>query len=528
MKKTTKVLGIAILTILIVSLVAFSPSRAQEQLTESDVAQAKVSLSSLYDQINPSIVYISVAVPAGQSSSNNLTIPWDQNFDFRDLLPYIEQQQNQETPEQDSPETTERMTYGSGTGFVWDTEGHIVTNNHVVEDAAEITITYYDGIVRDASIVGTDPDSDLAVLKIEDFRPEIQPVTMGDSTSVKTGDFVAAIGNPFGNNGTMTQGIVSALGRSFTLESGATETGHYTIPDMIQTDAAINPGNSGGVLINLNGEVVGVVNSFASSTYSSAGIGYAIPAALANRVVPQLIAEGFYQHAWIGISGIALTPDINAALELDHDQRGAFVQTVQKNSPAEAAGIVGGSETIKISNSSIYSDGDIVTKIDDVDVKGMDDIIAYLASHTSVGDTITLHVLRDGSEIDVPVTLSARPTSAERTQAAQTTEEQKASGNAWLGTYVKDITAADAEKIGIPEDTEGALIYQVTKDSPADDAALQENDVIVKIDGTAIRNVQGLKNELAKYFPGERITLTILRGGEEQEVRLTLGTTATR
>ena len=205
-----------------------------------------------------------------------------------------------------------------------------MTNNHVIEDAAEVTVTYYDGIVRDAEVIGADPDSDLAVLKVTDARTDIQPVTLGDSSKVKTGDFVAAIGNPFGNTGTMTQGIVSALGRSFSLESGSDETGHYSIPDMIQTDAAINPGNSGGVLINLNGEVIGVVNSFSSSTYSSAGIGYAIPSNLAIRVIPKLISDGSYQHAWIGMSGIALTPEINEALELDHDQRGALIQTFKK------------------------------------------------------------------------------------------------------------------------------------------------------------------------------------------------------
>ncbi len=296
---------------------------------------------------------------------------------------------------------------------------------------------------------------------------------------------------------------------------------------MIQTDAAINPGNSGGVLINLNGEVIGVVNSFSSSTYSSAGIGYAIPSNLAIRVVPKLISDGSYQHAWIGMSGIALTPEINEALELDHDQRGALIQTVQKDSPAEAAGIQGGKETIEISGSEIYSDGDIVTKINDRVVKGMDDVISYLASNTSVGDKITLHILRDGKEIDMDVTLAARPSSEEREQKAEVIA-QNGKGNAWIGTYVKDITAEDIKSLNLPEGTEGALISQVTKDSPADDAELQVNDIIQKMDDQEIHNVDELKEELAKYLPGERITLTILRDNETIEVRLTLGTTVTR
>jgi S1-C subfamily serine protease len=534
MKKTTKIIWIAALMILALSFGAFSLVQAQEKVTEEDVTQAKISLSNLYEEIDPSVVYISVAIPATQASvDNNMDIPWDQNFNIQDLIPYIEQfNQPDNRKQQDQPEsdqgTEEQMSYASGTGFVWDTEGHIVTNNHVIEDAAKVTVTYYDGIVRDAKVIGADPDSDLAVLEITDFRTDIKPVTMGDSSTLKTGDFVAAIGNPFGNTGTMTQGIVSALGRSFSIESGSDQTGHYTIPDMIQTDAAINPGNSGGVLINLNGEVVGVVNSFSSSTYSSAGIGYAIPSALANRVVPKLITDGSYQHPWIGISGIALTPEINEALELEHDQRGAFVQTVQNGSPAEAAGIVGGTETIQIGGSDVYSDGDIVTKIEDRDVKGMDDIIAYLASNTSVGDTITLHVIRDGKEMDVEVTLAARPSSEERNKDTQEVVAQNGEGNAWIGTYVKDLTADDLTTLNLPEGTDGALINQVTADSPADDAKLQVNDIIQKLDDTEIHNVQELKAELAKYLPGERITLTILRGAETLEVRLTLGTTVTR
>ncbi len=532
MKKSTKIIWLSIVFILAISFGAFSLVNAQENISQADVATAKLSLSSLYDQINPSVVFISVAVPAKTASMDpKQDYPWIENFNFQDIIPFLEQfnQQNQPNEKQPEPdnESEKPMQYGSGTGFVYDTEGHIVTNNHVIEDATEITVTYYDGIVRKAEVIGSDPDSDLAVLEVTDFRAEIQPVTLGDSSTIKTGDFVAAIGNPFGNNGTMTQGIISALGRSFSLESGSDETGHYSIPDMIQTDAAINPGNSGGVLINLNGEVIGVVNSFSSSTYSSAGIGYAIPSNLAKRVVPKLISDGAYQHAWIGMSGIALTPEINEALELNHDQRGALIQTVQKDSPAEAAGIEGGKETVTISGADIFSDGDIVTKINDRDVKGMDDVISYLASNTSVGDTITLHVLRDGKEMDVDITLAARPSSEEREQKTEVIA-QNGKGNAWIGTFVKDLTTDDLKTIGLPEGTEGALISQVTKDSPADDAELQVNDVIQKMDDQEIHNVKELKEELAKYLPGERITLTILRGSETLEIRLTLGTTVTR
>jgi S1-C subfamily serine protease len=295
---------------------------------------------------------------------------------------------------------------------------------------------------------------------------------------------------------------------------------------MIQTDAAINPGNSGGVLINLNGEVIGVVNSFVSATYSSAGIGYAIPSNLAVRVVPKLISDGKYEHAWIGISGIALNPDINAKLELDRDQRGALVETVQSGSPADKAGIKASDETVTINSSEITIGGDIITKINDREVKSMDDIISYLAFHTEVGDKVTLHILRDGKEQDIELTLAARPSVEERTgvKANENTIREQV-GEAWIGTYVKDISANDIKKLELPEGTTGALITQVTKDSPADDANLQENDIIQKIDDTEIKSVDDLKAELSKYMPGERVTLTILRDGKTKEVRLTLGTT---
>ncbi len=522
-----------ILTILLTIMIGVSsvmPVFAQDTLTEEAIIETKTSFSQLYEEINPSVVYIAVAVPADQSSSYHQmeSLP----FDFREIFPYMEQfnlPQDKEEKVNPDTEAEPNMTYGSGTGFVWDNEGHIVTNNHVIENATEITVTYSDGIQRDATLVGADPDSDLAVILVEDFKTDVVPVKMGDSSQIKAGDFVAAIGNPFGNTGTITSGIISALGRSFALESGATENGNYTIPDMIQTDAAINPGNSGGVLIDLNGEVIGVVNSFASSTYSSAGIGYAIPANLAKRVVPKLISDGKYDHAWIGISGIALTPAINEVLELDHDMRGALVQTVQKGSPAEKAGLVGGTDTATLDRAEFFIDGDIITRINDQEVTAMDDIIAYLASNTSAGDTITLHLIRDGKEMDQELTLAPRPTTAERNKPVAAEEDVRSqTGDAWLGTYVKDISSEDITALNLDENTTGALVSQITKDSPADDASLEVDDIIQQINETEVTNVADLKAELANYLPGERVTLTILRGGETIEVRLTLGTTKTR
>ncbi len=529
MKLQTKKIIFSLLLTLIIGFGAVAPVFAQTALTEQTVVEARTSLNGLYEDINPSVVYIAVAVPADKSSTYHQRmekIPWD-NFEelftfFKQFNVPEEQDQDQQKPE---TESTPNMTYGSGTGFIWDSEGHIVTNNHVIENATEITITYYDGLQRKATIVGADPDSDLAVLSVENYKKDLKPLTIGDSNQVKVGDFVAAIGNPFGNTGTITSGIVSALGRSFALGRDMNTGGSYTIPDMIQTDAAINPGNSGGVLINLNGDVIGVVNSFASSTHSSAGIGYAIPSNLAKRVIPKLISDGKYQHPWIGISGIALTPEINELLEADHDQRGALVQAVQPSSPAEKAGLQGGKEITDLLGSKISVDGDIITRIGDRDVKGMDDIIAYLASNTSVGDKITLQLIRDGKVMKQELTLTARPSYEERTAAANSeTQTQQQIGEAWIGAYVKDISAKDVKSLKLPEGTVGALISQVTKDSPADDAKLQENDIIQKFNDVELKDVSSLKTELGKFTPGERVTLTIFRDGKTIEVRLTLGT----
>ena len=316
-----------ILVFVIVAMLSsvIMPVLADDEKTAA-INEAKASFADLYEEINPSVVYVFVA----QAIDGSTTDYQIQEFDFGDIFgPQFEeffrqfdyeddgngrrQQQQKEEPQ---------LTYGSGTGFVWDDEGHIVTNNHVVENAVEITITYSDGIVRDAKVIGTDPDSDLAVLEVENPKEGLKPVTMGDSSILKPGELTAAIGNPLGQTGTMTQGIISALGRSYAVGEND-GTGNYTIPDVIQTHASINHGNSGGVLINVDGEVIGVVMAFSSYTHSSAGIGYAIPSNLVKRVIPALIENGEYEHPWIGFSGVALTPEINAQLELDHAQRGA-------------------------------------------------------------------------------------------------------------------------------------------------------------------------------------------------------------
>ncbi len=526
MKQTNKLSYILVLVVMALLTSVCMPVFADETKAEA-INEAKASFSDLYEEVNPSVVYVYVAKAA---SDGGTTYQMDgDEFDFDDFFGpeferffrQFEQQENRrenEEPKEQEPQ----LTYGSGAGFVWDEEGHIVTNNHVIEDAVEVTITYSDGIERKATVIGADPDSDLAVLEVENPKTDLTPVTMGDSSALKPGDLAAAIGNPLGQVGTMTQGIISALGRSYAVGEND-GSGNYTIPDVIQTDASINMGNSGGVLINIDGEVVGVVMAFSSYTYSSAGIGYAIPSNLVKRVIPALIENGEYEHPWIGFSGVALTPAINELLELDHDQRGAYIQTIQPNSPAEAAGIKGGDEDLEISKGTyIKAGGDIITKINDRDVKAMDDIIAYLSSNTSIGDTITLHVIRDGKEMDVDLTLAARPNAAQRHAAAvgqteEETAEVQEGGKASLGVYISD-----------QSDVEGVLVNTVMEDSAAADAGMEDGDIITVFDGVEVNSVAELKDEIAKHLPGERVTVTVERDGEEQDLRLTLGNTLAR
>ena len=524
--KNTKNISFALVLVVMALLTSVCmPVFADSAKTEA-INEAKASFSDLYEKINPSVVYIYVA-KAAEDNGMSYQIDGDE-FDFGDIFGpeferFFRQFEQEDYGRKNEKEDREpQLTYGSGTGFLWDDEGHIVTNNHVIEDAVEVTITYSDGIQRSATVIGADPDSDLAVLEIENPKTDLTPVTMGDSSALKPGDLAAAIGNPLGQTGTMTQGIISALGRSYSVGEND-GSGNYQIPDVIQTDASINPGNSGGVLINADGEVVGVVMAFSSYSYSSAGIGYAIPSNLVKRVVPALIENGEYEHPWIGFSGVALTPEINEQLELDHDQRGAYIQTIQPNSPAESAGIVAGTEDMEIAKGTyIKVGGDIITKINDRDVKGMDDIIAYLSSNTSIGDTITLHLIREGKEMDVDLTLAARPNAAQRhaDAIAKTEEENKEEeegGKASLGVYISD-----------QSDVDGVLVNDVIEDSAAADAGMEEGDIITIFDGVEVNSVTELKDEIAKHLPGERVTVTIERDGESMDLRLTLGNTLAR
>jgi len=358
-----------------------------EQLLQGDVLDVlQDTLGQIYDQVNPSVVNIQVTV---QSSGQSGRMP---SFPGMPSLP------QGETPEQEA----------LGSGFVWDTDGHIVTNNHVVEDATEVTVTFYDGTTVPAEVVGTDVNSDLAVIKVDVPADQLRPVEVADSTDIQVGRLAVAIGNPYGLEGTMTVGFVSALGRSLAVDAYNTA-GSYTIPDIIQTDAPINPGNSGGVLLDDQGRLIGVPTAIESTTGTNSGIGFAVPSAIVQKIVPALIDGGAVQYPWLGITGTTLTADLAEAMDLGRDQRGALVIEVTNGGPAEKAGLRGSDMQANLDGEQAEVGGDVIVAIEGQPVSEFDDLVSYLVGSASVGDEVTLTILRDGKEQTVEVTLGARP-----------------------------------------------------------------------------------------------------------------------
>ena len=471
------------------------------------------TLVQIYEQVNPSVVNIRVVQQIDASQLNGGNMP----FNFP-AVPGSGQGEG-ETPLPDLPQYGE----GAGSGFVWDQQGHIVTNNHVVENADKIEVTFADGTSVPAELVGADEYSDLAVLKVDMPTAQLKPIQLADYEQVKVGQLAVAIGNPFGLEGTMTLGIVSALGRSIPAsESNIGPT--YTIPDIIQTDAPINPGNSGGVLLNDAGELIGVTTAIESSVGGNVGIGYAIPSTIVQRVVPSLIDTGRYQHSYLGISGTSLTSDLARAMNLDANQRGALVGEVMAKGPADKAGLRGSNDTAAIDGQQASVGGDVIIAIDGAEIRGMDDLIAYLTGHTQVGQTVTITVLRDGKQMDVEVALSARPgESAPQAASSQETQPDNQPTQAYLGIAGTDLTDQQAEEMQLPAGQPGILVAQVEPGSPADQAGLQSGDVITALDGQMVRSIRELAGSLTQYQPGQEVTLTVLRNGEQMDIKVTLG-----
>lgn len=506
---------------------ASPPQAAPMQGAEASdlLAAYQGTLTSLYEQVSPSVVNIRVLVRGNALNFGGGQLP-ELPFD----LPGMPQ-----SPDDGENSQPDVQPYGQGlgSGFVWDKEGHIVTNNHVVEGAEKIEVAFSDGSIYQAKLVGADADSDLAVIKVDAPADLLQPVQIADSDQVKVGQLAIAIGNPYGLEGTMTAGIVSALGRTLPVGEGFLTSGPvYSIPDIIQTDAPINPGNSGGVLVDANGQVIGVTAAIESTSGANAGIGFVIPSNIVRRVVPSLIANGSYAHPYLGISGTDMIPDLATAMDLESNQRGALVIEVNPNSPADKAGLRGSDRQVTVDGQEARVGGDVIVAIDGQPVNDMDDLIAYLSESTVVGQEVVLTVLRDGNQVDVSVTLEARPG-----KSAQQAETAQSSGSIWLGIRGQAMSSELAQAMNLDADQQGVLVQQVEANSPADQAGLRGSfkpvdlngeqvlvggDVITELNGNALSSVEELRDALQQFQPGDKVNLTIIRDGKQEEVTVTL------
>ncbi len=486
----------------------------------SDVLETiQAGFSGVYTRVLPSVVNIQVTqkLELGMMpDTGNLPFP----FPFQ-------------LPENEG----EYRSSGFGSGFVWDTDGHIVTNNHVVENADKIKVTFHDGSTVDGEVVGTDQDSDLAVIKVDYPEASLLPVTLADSTQVQVGNLVAAIGNPFGLQGTMTVGVVSALGRSLPVGQRVMQGSTYTIPDVIQTDAPINPGNSGGVLVNMEAELIGVPTAIESSSGVNAGVGFVVPSVIVQKIVPTLIENGFHEHPWIGISGTTLTSDMAEKMSFAKNQRGVLVVDVVPDSPAEEAGLIGSDRLVTIDEQELRLGGDVIIQIDSQPTHDFEDLTAYLARYTSAGQSVELTVLRADKQETLELTLGVRPTISE----GENRDEGSRRGTAWLGIKGMTLSPPVTEAMNLPADQHGVLIQQVVEGSPAEEASLRGSyksttingeqvlvggDVVVAMNGQEIEDLAGLQSVLATSNPGDEVTLTTLRDGESLEMKVILGDTS--
>jgi len=488
---------------------------ASAPTTNSLTSDIEATLEQIYQQVSPSVVNIRVVQ---KQEAMFPALPEIPGFPFFNL------------PQ--GPQ--EYYTKGLGSGFVWDKEGHIITNNHVVTGADRITVTFQDGTTVSGKVVGSDPDSDLAVVTVETSADQLQPVQMADSTQVKVGQMAVAIGNPFGLQGTMTVGFVSALGRLLPADTESTGGSTYSIPDVIQTDAPINPGNSGGVLVDCDGRVIGVTSAIISPAGVNAGIGFAIPSAIVQKVVPVLIKTSHYEHPWLGISGLSLNPDITKAMGLKSDMRGALIVDVVPNSPADKAGLRGSDRQVTIDGDQVRVGGDVITAIDRQSIKTFDDLVTYLARSTEIGQVVTLDVISQGKEKKVKVTLVARPES--QTQQKQTTGST--TSQAWLGIRGMTVTSDIAKAMNLPTDQKGVLVEQVQQGSPADKARLRGSykpvtisgqqvlvggDIITALNNEPVGRIEELQSLIQKHSAGDEVTLKILRENTSIEIKVTLG-----
>lgn len=293
-----------------------------------------------------------------------------------------------------------------GSGIVYDLGGHIITNNHVVDEYQKIRVVFHDGESYPATVSGTDRFADLAVIKVNASPQTFHPLPLGDSSKLRIGDQVIAIGSPFGLSGSLTSGIVSQLGRVLNPPNISS----FSIPNVIQTDTAINPGNSGGPLLNNRGEVIGINTAIQTQTGEFSGVGFAIPSNTMKRIVPALIKDGHYQHPWLGVSGISVDPDLADSIGLA-TRSGFLVETIVPGSPADKAGLHASDQNKTVDGVKYKYGGDIITGVDNNPVSKLEDLLNYLQDYKSVGDKMNIQIVRDNKTMELTLVLQERPNS---------------------------------------------------------------------------------------------------------------------
>ena len=434
--------GVTVLALLLMIIIVITSLMPLQALAQSDATTTNSSSSQAANNNNFSFTTATTMI-TNTTNSSTVFEERQQNdsvdLTFRDLFARVNSSVVQitasgvpnyslPTPPPDGDGTA------IGSGFVIDREGHVATNDHVIANARNVSVAFSDGSVYTAKVIGSDPFSDSAVLELQNVSAEkLVPLPIGNSSNLAVGEEVAAIGNPFGLTGSMTTGVVSGLGRlipSLAAPPDNNDTNNndtiiderqvFSIPNIIQTDAAINPGNSGGPLLDLKGEVIGMNTAILSESGASSGVGFAIPSDTLRVILPALIANGSYVHPWIGVSGADVTPEIAIELGLK-EARGFLVIDIVKGSPADRAGIRGGDMPVAIgaiaglqgqgptTSNLLELGGDIILGVDNQTVNKIDDLLSYIESNKKAGDTVTFMVLRDGEMMSIDLVLGARP-----------------------------------------------------------------------------------------------------------------------
>ncbi len=358
---------------------------------------------------NVPVAVLPTAAPQPVSTPDKITISADE---VDALLTNLYERANKGVLNIDVSGGADLSEFGSGSGFVIDLAGNVVTNNHVIQDADEIDITFWDGRVATGKLIGADPYSDLAVVRVDVDPSRLYPLMLGDSDKVKVGQRVIAIGNPFGLVGTMTVGIVSGKGRTLPADNPAGNSSNFTNPDIIQTDAAINPGNSGGPLLNSNGEVIGVNSAIRTdgTNRANSGVGFAVPSNTVKRVAEQLLKNGRVSYPYLGVSvdNHLTMAELAQALNLPAE-KGVLIASVVDGGPAQQAGLHGGDRQVTVRGFPVRAGGDIIIAIDNDPVNSFDEMIAYLTARKQVGQTVAVTIIRNGETLQVPLTLAERP-----------------------------------------------------------------------------------------------------------------------